>query len=227
VQPIAAPFSPDVSSRPPRPATLEEWLAIPDELRAELIHGRIVYQGMPGPVHGRAQLGVGSLVRGPYDRRPGGADRPGGWWISMEVDLEIAGMGCRPDVLGWRRDKHAAMPAASVRGVVTVAPDWICEVLSRTTAHLDLGDKRVGYHRAEVAHYWLLDPHNETLTVLVWTPAGYLVDLVAGRGEKVHAAPFEAAEIDVSELLDDAEAEGTPIAAQTSEEGSPSSAAKD
>ena len=44
----------------------------------ELINGRIVYQGMPGPVHGRAQLAVGGLVRGPYDRRPGGADRPGG-----------------------------------------------------------------------------------------------------------------------------------------------------
>jgi Uma2 family endonuclease len=201
------PLLPGASARSPRPATLEEWLAIPEELRAELINGRIVYQGMPGPVHGRAQLALGALVRAPYDRRPGGADRPGGWWISMEVDLEIAGLGCRPDVLGWRRDKHTAMPTPSARGVVTVAPDWICEVLSRTTAHLDLGEKRVGYHRAEVAHYWLLDPHNETLTVLVWTPQGYLVDLVAGRGDKVRAPPFEAIEIDVSELLEDIEPE--------------------
>ena len=208
MQPLAAPLLPGASPRTPRAATLEEWLAIPEELRAELIHGRIVYQGMPGPVHGRAQLAMGSLVRGPYDRRLGGADRPGGWWISMEVDLEIAGMGCRPDVLGWRRDKHVAMPMPSARGVVTAAPDWICEVLSRTTAHIDLGEKRVGYHRAEVAHYWLLDPHNETLTVLVWTPHGYLVELVAGRGEKVRAPPFEAAEIDVSELLEDVATEG-------------------
>jgi Uma2 family endonuclease len=199
---------PGGSPRSPRPATLEEWLAIPEELRAELINGRIVYQGMPGPVHGRAQLAIGALVRAPYDRRPGGADRPGGWWISMEVDLEIAGMGCRPDVLGWRRDKHPAMPSPSARGVVTATPDWICEVLSRTTAHVDLGEKRVGYHRAEVAHYWLLDAHNETLTVLVWTPQGYLVDLVAGRGDRVRAPPFEAAEIEVTELLEDVATEG-------------------
>ncbi len=112
------------------------------------------------------------------------------------------------DPLPVRRHKHAVMPAPNARGVVTTAPDWICEVLSRTTAHVDLGDKRVGYHRAQVAHYWLLDPHNETLTVLKWTPDGYLVALVAGRGEKVRAPPFEAAEVDVSELLDDAEAEG-------------------
>ncbi len=80
-------------------------------------------------------------------------------------------------------------------------------MLSRTTAHIDLGEKRVAYHRAEVAHYWLLDPHNETLTVLRWTPEGYLVELVAGRGEKVRAPPFEAAEVEVSELLDDVETE--------------------
>ena len=218
MQPLAVPPPPSASPRSPRRATLEEWLAIPEEQRAELINGRLVYQGMPGPMHGRAQLGMGSLVRGPYDRRPDGADRPGGWWISMEVDLEIAGMGCRPDVLGWRRDKHASMPAPTARGVVTAAPDWICEVLSRTTAHIDLGEKRVAYHRAEVAYYWLLDPHNETLTVLRWTPEGYLVERVAGRGEKVRAPPFEAAEVEVSELLDDVDTEGGETEAGTGEE---------
>lgn len=205
--PIAVQTQPAGSPRPPRRATLQDWLAIPEERRAELIDGRIVYQGMPGPVHGRAQGGVIALLRGPYDRRRGSADRPGGWWISMEVDMELAGMGCRPDVLGWRRDKHAALPEPDDRGVVTAVPDWICEVLSRSTAHVNLGDKRLGYHRAGVTHYWLLNPHNEILTVLEWTAQGYLVALVAGRGDTVHAPPFDAITLDVSELLDEAEPE--------------------
>ena len=46
---------PSVDSPGPRRATLAQWLAIPEERRAELINGRIVYQGMPGPVHGRSQ----------------------------------------------------------------------------------------------------------------------------------------------------------------------------
>jgi Uma2 family endonuclease len=196
--------------RSSRRATIEEWLAIPEERRAELIDGRIVYQGMPGPMHGRTQLGLGSLLRGPYDRRPGGGDRPGGWWLSQEVDMSIAGLGCRPDVLGWRRDKHPAMPEPDERGVVTAVPDWICEVISRTTAHVDLGDKRVGYHRAGVSHYWIVDPLHETLTVLRWTLEGYLVELAAGRGDKIRAAPFEAVEIDIAELFGDDEAEGPP-----------------
>src|SRR4051812_15816558 len=197
----------DVPARSSRRATIKDWLAIPEDQRAELIDGRIMYQGMPGPVHGRAQSKVNGRLSDPYDRRPGRGERPGGWWLSIEVDLELAGMGCRPDVLGSRRDKHPAMPAPDPRGVVTVAPDWICEGLSKSTAHLDRGPKRVGCHRAGVEHYWLLDPQNGTLTVLRWTRDGYLVVLVAARGETVRAAPFEAVEIDVGQLLGDDEAE--------------------
>lgn len=129
----------------------------------------------------------------------------------MEVDLEISGLGCRPDLVGWRRDKQPRLPAPDGRGLVTAVPDWICEVLSRTTAHVDMGEKRVGYHRAGVTHYWLADPANGTLAVLEWSAAGYVIVLVAGRADRVRAPPFDAAEIDVGELFgDDDEAEGTP-----------------
>jgi Uma2 family endonuclease len=70
-----------------------------------------------------------------------------------------------------------------------------------------MGDERLGYHRAGVAYYWLADPVNGTLTVLEWTAAGYLVALVAGRGDKVRAEPFPEMEIDVSDLFDDEPAE--------------------
>jgi len=202
----------DVTARPGRRATIKDWLALPEEQRAELIDGRIVYQGMAGPVHGRAQSKVNGRLSEPYDRRVGSGERPGGWWLSIEVDMELGGMGCRPDLLGWRRDKHTAVPAPDSRGLVTAVPDWICEVLSKSTAPMDMGPKRVGYHRAGVAHYWLLDPQNGTLTVLRWTPDGYLVALVAGRGDTVRAAPFEAIEIDVGQLLGDDEAEAEAAA---------------
>ncbi len=192
-----------LATRPSRRATLKEWLAIPEEKRAELIDGRIVYQGMPGPVHGRAQGRILAPLSSAYDRRAGGGQKPGGWWFSLEVDMDIAGLGCRPDVLAWRRDKQPKLPEPDDRGLVIAPPDWICEVLSRSTAHVDMGDKRLGYHRAGVAYYWLADPVNATLTVLEWTPAGYLVALVAGRGDKVRAAPFPEMEIDVDDLFDE------------------------
>lgn len=193
--------------RPTAAATIDDWLAIPEEQRAELIDARIIYQGMPGPLHGRAQGKTFALVDGPYGRRLGGGGRPGGWWISQEVDLEIGGLGCRPDILGWRRDRRPHLPEPDARGLVTSTPDWICEVLSPRTAAVDQGPKRRAYHAAGVEHYWLVDPTNGTLTVLERAERDYLILLVAGRKDVVRAPPFDAVEIPVVEIFGDDDGE--------------------
>ena len=114
----------------------------------------------------------------------------------------IGGMGCRPDVIGWERARHPRMPQLDALGVVTAVPSFICEVLSRSTASVDMGAKRAGYHRAGVEWYWLADPHNRTLTVLRRTEPDYLVALVGGPGERVRAQPFEQVELDLDALFD-------------------------
>jgi Uma2 family endonuclease len=188
----------------PASATVEEWLAIPEKERAELIHGQLVYDAFPGPKHGFTQGGVFAQLW-PYNRRGsgsgGGGARPGGWWISQEVDMVLGGIGCRPDVVGWRRDKHARVPQPDERGVVTTVPDFICEVLSSSTARYDQGPKRDAYFHAGVHHYWLVDPTYETLTVLERADRGYVIVLVAGPGEVVRAVPFDEVEIAVEELF--------------------------
>ncbi len=185
----------------PRRVTLEEWLAIPEEEHAELIDGRIVYQSMPIVGHGRALLGIAEALRGPYDRRASGDDGLGGWWLSTDVGLLLGGIGCRPDLMGWRRSKHTGRPREDERGVVTVAPDWICEILSPSTRHTDRGPKRLAYYRAGVGHYWLLDPETGELTTFCHGAEGYVLEVTAGPGERVRAAPFDAVDLDLNRVL--------------------------
>lgn len=190
---------------PARRATVEEWLAIPEEKRAELIDGEIVYHAFPGPKHGFTQGVIVAELR-PYNRRGDGSGAgAGGWWISIEVDMVFGGIGCRPDVVGWRRDKHARLPEPDERGVTTAVPDFVCEVLSASTARYDQGVKRDAYFRAGVQHYWLVDPTYKTLTVLERGERGYVIMLVAAPGDAVRAAPFELVEIQVGELFVDEE----------------------
>jgi Uma2 family endonuclease len=198
---IASPILSPRPSRPPVPATIDDWLAIPEERRAELIDGRIIYQAMPGPVHGSVQ-GRLSAALNPYDRRRRDPEGPGGWWISLEVDMHLAGMGCRPDLIGWERERHPRMPVPNAKGLVTEVPGWICEVLSKSTASVDMGAKRAGYHRAGVGWYWLVDPHHRTLTVLQRTERDYLVSRVAGPGERVAVEPFAGVEVDLDVVFD-------------------------
>lgn len=192
----------------PRRATVAEWLAIPEERRAELIDGRIVFQGPSTPTHGRAQGNLFSALAPRFDRRRGDDERPGGWWFSQEVDMEIGGIGCRPDLVGWRRDRFPRLPVPDNRGLVVDVPDWICEVLSPTTARLDTGRKREAYHRAGVAWYWLADPERRSLTVFHRADEGYVIVDVFSTGERAKAAPFAAVEVELDALFPADEDEG-------------------
>lgn len=186
----------------PAPATLDDLLAIPEsERRHELIDGHLGEKGATSGKHARTQRKLSAYVD-PFDQRPGGP-WPGGWWILTEADVYFdAANTFRPDVSGWRRERMPESPDTSP--VIMLRPDWVCEILS-TNRRTDLIKKKRVYHRTQVPHYWIVDPIEETLTVYRWTPDGYLELLMAERGERVHAEPFEAVPLLVGVLFGDDE----------------------
>jgi len=92
------------------------------------------------------------------------------------------------------------MPTPPIEPFVTLAPDWVCEVLSPATSRHDRTKKVPIYARAGVAHSWLIDPLAQTLEVYR-LDAGFWVLIAAHGGEEaVRAEPFEAAAVDLSRL---------------------------
>ncbi len=65
-----------------------------------------------------------------------------------------------PDLAGWRRERMPELPDATA---FELAPDWICEVLSPSTAATDRAEKVPIYARERVSHVWLVDPIVRTL----------------------------------------------------------------
>jgi Uma2 family endonuclease len=192
----------DVGSKLGGPVTEADLLALPDEGRGfELIDGQLM-EKQSGFHHGRAHFNLREPLA-PYNRRAGGGDRPGGWWFLVEQLVRFeAGQTLRPDVAGWLRERLPA-PPKDQDAVVEVRPDWVAEIISPTNAGNDLLKKRRVYHRHRVPHYWIIDPRDESLTVLRWTPEGYLEVLVAERSERVRAEPFPAVEWLVGTLFGD------------------------
>lgn len=180
-------------------ATLADLLAIPEEHRRhEIIDGDLVEKEAASGRHGGAQVRL-SRHLGPFDRRPGGR-WPGGWWFATEVEILLEDAQVfRPDVAGWRRERLAALPADVP---ISVVPDWVCEILS-TNKRNDLIKKKRAYHHHRVAHDWLIDPVEETLSVQRWHPDGYIEVLVADRDARVRAEPFDAIDLRVGVLFGD------------------------
>ena len=58
------------------------------------------------------------------------------------------------------------MPTMPETAHFTLAPDWVCEVLSPATARLDRASKLGVYAREGVRHVWLIDPIQRLLEVL-------------------------------------------------------------
>lgn len=182
-----------------RTHTIQEWLEQPLERRLELIDGEFIQKALPDPIHAVSQYGVLALLR-EFHRKPGGAGPGGGWWILPEVDIQLGENGYRPDVAGWRRERSPQLPLGRP---VILRPDWICEVLSDSNRHNDTIRKLRRYHEAGVPHSWLLDPDSGTINVFRHEPQGYLSVLVADRGQRVRAEPFDAIEVMVGVLLGD------------------------
>lgn len=139
------------------PATYEDLVALPEYVVGEIIDGELWASPRPAPKHARASTALGSELFGPFDRGVGG---PGGWWILDEPELHLGGDVLVPDLAGWRRER---MPRLPDEAHFTLAPDWICEVLSPGTAKLDLRRKLPKYARMGVRHAWVVDPLNRTV----------------------------------------------------------------
>ena len=190
-----------MSATPPRrPGTVADWLAADEDERLELIDGELIPKAAPTPAHGSAQAATVTAMRVPFHRQGGGTGGPGGWWIMTEVDVLLDGRGYRPDVVGWRRERSREMPRERP---VTLPPDWICEIVSRSNRENDTIKKLRRYHEAGVPHYWILDQLDRTLTAHRHTADGYVIALRAGAAERVRVEPFAAIELHVAVLLGD------------------------
>ena len=124
-----------------------------------------------------------------------------------EPELHLGSDVVVPDLAGWRRER---MPRVPQRAFCELAPDWICEIISTSTAHLDRGEKLAIYLRERVGQVWLLDPVPGSLEVLRHTADGYLIVGVHCAPVQIRAEPFDAVELDLGLLLGEPESAPTP-----------------
>ena len=140
-----------------RRATYQDALDAPAHHVAEIVDGTLYTQPRSAMPHARASSSLGVRIGGPFDYDTGD---PGGWWIIDEPELHLGDDIVIPDLAGWRRER---MPEYPDTAYATLAPDWVCEVLSASTRRLDLHEKRPTYAREGVPCLWLVDPTDRTL----------------------------------------------------------------
>jgi Uma2 family endonuclease len=146
-----------------RHATYEDVLAAPENHVAQVLDGELYVHPRPARRHTRAASALGARLVHEFDSGPNGEG--GGWIILYEPELHLARDIIVPDLAGWRVSRFPPEPEDGDAPFFTVAPDWVCEVLSSSTARIDRVKKVPIYARERVAHVWLVDPRDRTIEV--------------------------------------------------------------
>lgn len=176
-------------------ATYEDILKLPDNLIGEIIAGELIISPRPGPRHARASSSLGGKIVGPFDH---GSSGPGGWWILDEPEIHLNGDILVPDLAGWRKEVIPILPTN--KPYFDIPPQWVCEVLSPSTAGIDRVKKLPIYAREKVDHVWLIDPIAKILEVYLRENNRWILLSSFEGSDSIRAAPFEAIEIDLGLL---------------------------
>jgi hypothetical protein len=161
--------------------------------------GELILSPRPASRHGAAASTLGEELGPPFKRGRGG---PGGWLIVDEPELHFAGNVLVPDLAGWRRERMALLPDAPF---LTLAPDWICEVLVARFGALRSQEEDAplrSRRRAQrlAAGSGGTDPGSLPSGRRAWSLLATFSD-----DERVRAEPFDAIELDLGLLWADVE----------------------
>lgn len=177
-----------------REATYDDLLKVPDHLVAEIVDGELFTSPRPGSRHSYATTALSSEVREKFQQGRGG---PGGWWFLIEPELHLGRDVFVPDIAGWRKERMPFIPNVAA---FTLAPDWVCETVSVKTASLDRNRKLPRYAKYEIGYAWLVDPSACGIEVYRLEHEHWSLIATHEGSTMVRAEPFDAADIDLSEL---------------------------
>ena len=176
-----------------QPHNEEEYLALADTFhRIEFSHGHIEVLPMPSDKHQSiiAQL---FLILHAFVRRHGGVVR----FASLPLQL-WEGKYREPDLMLLTKAHEAWRGERFWRGA-----DLVVEVVSEGNPHHDYVTKRYEYARAGIPEYWIVDPSDETITVLELTGGDYAERGVFRRGESLVSATIPDLVVSIDEAFED------------------------
>lgn len=137
--------------------TAEDYWNLPDGQRAELIGGELYDLAAPSRTHQRLVLGIGRAASDYIEAHK----------LPCEADISPFAVNLRADDTTFVEPDVLVVcdkSKLSDRGCEG-APDFVVEVVSPSSAHMDYVTKNVLYCEAGVREYWIVDPRRRRTTV--------------------------------------------------------------
>ena len=166
------------------------WLTDHSRRLVEFTDGRVEELPMPTSTHQAILLFLYSLFREHL--------KPHGVVMVSALRMRIReGKFREPDIL-LLRDRSD--PRYQDR--YWLGADLVAEVVSSDDPQRDLVEKRADYAEGGIPEYWIVDPRDETVTVLALRGDAYVEHGVFSRGDTAMSPSLEGFTVDVSAVFD-------------------------
>jgi Uma2 family endonuclease len=140
--------------------TVDDLVGLPEDLRYELIEGRLVLAPTGLPIHQFLEVRIANAIE---------ENCPDQFLVNVEqAILRNRHNELRPDVMLIREEGADRSP------VLPADVPMVVEIISESSRYSDRGEKAKWYAELQIPSYWLVDPLAErvTLTVLGLDPDG-------------------------------------------------------
>ena len=155
--------------------TLEDYYALPDEQRVELIDGVFYDMSSPRIVHQDISYVIHSAIAD-YIKKNKGKCKAFFAPVDVQLDCDDKTM-VQPDVL-------VVCDRSKIKGFgIFGAPDFLVEILSKSTRKKDMTIKLYKYQQAGVREYWIVDPHKKCLIIYNFMDEDFVPEVLPLKGE--------------------------------------------
>jgi Uma2 family endonuclease len=175
------------------PCTEEEYLALDSNLLLEFADGFIEVLPMPTTYHQRIVAFLYNALNALVTAQQLGEVL----FAPLRVRIR-KGKQREPDLV-FMRSEHADR----IGNKYWERPDLVMEIVSENNRRHDLVTKRDEYARAGIPEYWIVDPEQETITVLVLKPRRktYVEHGTFAKGTRATSKILPGFSVDVTETF--------------------------
>jgi Uma2 family endonuclease len=174
------------------PYTWDDFIALDDDDRRELIDGELVEVEVPTEAH----EGIVPMLS--YYLVGWSLDHGGGRTLGSGYKVRIAEQrGVMPDLQFYRRGNE---PRGQEQGLVRGHPDLVVEVVSPSSVRHDRVIKMNWYAALGAREYWIVDPSARTLERLVLDGGRYVIADALEGDVVFRPASFEGLAIPLARL---------------------------
>ena len=172
--------------------TYEDYLNAPEDKRYELLDGELVMTPAPGELHQRTSILLGSQLFHFVNENSLGRV----YHAPFDVVLSNTDV-VQPDLLFVSNERGHIITPANIQG----APDLVVEILSPSSAERDRTFKRTLYAMHGVNEYWMVDPAEKTISVLLPGEPGFKVAGIYGEGETLTSTTLRGFRLNTGDIF--------------------------